>query len=100
MSNLDPHAYKNGQPITALAVGEEVLSDSPKVELGNSKAIIAAVGGLITAVSMWLTGDPFADGALDLGEGIALAFAIAGGLGIPGLGTYYMPTKVKGAARK
>lgn len=97
MSNLDPLEYFNGQPTdVALEVGETVESSSPKVQLGKSKAVVAAGAGLVTAVSMWLTGSPFEDGALDLGEGIALAFAIAGGLGVPGLGTYYMPTKVTG----
>lgn len=95
MSNLDPYQYKNGQQVS-LVKGEEVSSSSPKLELGKSKAVIAAIGGVVTAVSIWLTGEPFADGAIDLGEGIALVFAIAGGLGIPGLGTYYMPTKVTG----
>ena len=96
MSNLNPADYKNGRHITALEVGETVSSDSPKVSLGSSKAVVAAIGGVVTAVSIWLTGDPFADGAIDLGEDIALAFAIGGGLGIPGLGTYLMPTKVTG----
>lgn len=96
MPDLDPYAYKNGEPVAALAVGETVSSASPKVELGTAKAVVAAVGGVVTALAMWLTGDPFADGALDLGEGIALLFAVAGGLGIPGLGAYLAPTKVTG----
>jgi hypothetical protein len=69
-------------------------SASPKITLGPSKAILAAIGGVVTAVSVWLTGAPLADGALDLNEGIGLAIAILGGLGVPGIGTYVVPTKV------
>ncbi|QKY80325.1 hypothetical protein SEA_MERCEDES_25 [Microbacterium phage Mercedes] len=96
MSNLDPHDYKNGQPITALKVGEEVSSASPKIELGKSKAFFAGAAGLVTALSVWLTGEPLADGAIDLNEGFALVLAVLGGLGVGGLGTYVVPTKVKG----
>lgn len=95
MSNLDPHAYKNGVPAAALEVGEETTSANPKIELGNSKAILAGLGGVATAVATWLTTGPFLDNALDLNEGIALAIAILGGLGF-GVGTYVIPTKVTG----
>lgn len=77
-----------------LAVGETVSSSSPKVELGPAKAIIAAAGGVVTALSVWLTTAPLADGALDVNEGIALVIAILGGLGVPGIGTYLTPTRV------
>lgn len=101
MSNLDPADYKNGQPInpesSALVVGETVKSSSPQITLGPSKAILAAIGAVVTAVSVWLTTGPLTDGALDLNEGIALAIAILGGLGF-GVGTYQMPTKVSGTA--
>lgn len=95
MSNLDPHAYKNGQPIAALEVGEETTSANPKIELGKSKAILATVGGVATALSVWLTSGVLADGALDLNESIAGVIALLGGLGF-GVGTYVIPTKVSG----
>ena len=96
MSNLNPADYRNGRHISALDVGETVSSDSPKVSLGSSKAVVAAIGGVVTAVSVWLTGGPFADGAIDLNEGIALAIAVLAGLGVPGIGAYLTPTKVTG----
>jgi hypothetical protein len=77
-----------------LAPGETVTSDSPKVTLGPAKAIVAAVGGVVTSLSVWLTTGPFNDGALDLNEGIALVIAILAGLGVPGIGTYVTRTKV------
>lgn len=82
------------EPLTApLAVGETVTSDSPKVELGKAKAIVAAVSGLFVAVGPVLT-VALADGAIDLNEGIALGIAVLVGLGVPGLGTYVTPTSV------
>ena len=77
----------------ALDVGETVTSDSPKVELGKSKAIVAAVGGVVAAVAPVLT-VALADGAFDLNEGIALVIAVLVGLGVPGIGAYVVPTKV------
>lgn len=83
--------YTNDSP---LHVGETVASTSPKVELGKSKAVVAAIGGVVTAVSVWLTAGPLNDGAIDLNEGIALVIAILAGLGVPGIGAYLTPTKV------
>lgn len=83
------------QPTTPLAVGEEVTSDSPKVTLGPAKAVVASVAGVVTAVGVWLSAGPLADGAIDLNEGIGLTLAILGGLGVPGIGTYLTPTTVK-----
>lgn len=77
----------------ALDVGETVTSDSPKVELGPAKAIVAAIGGLFVAVGPVLT-VALADGAIDLNEGIALGVAVLVGLGVPGVGAYVAPTKV------
>lgn len=95
MNNLDPHEYKNGQPIAALEVGEETTSANPKIELGKSKAVLATIGGVATALSVWLTSGVLADGALDLNESIAGVIALLGGLGF-GVGTYVIPTKVTG----
>lgn len=83
-------AINNEAPLFA---GETVTSDSPKVELGKSKAIVAAIGGVVAAVAPVLT-VTLADGAIDLNEGIALAIAVLAGLGIPGIGAYIVPTKV------
>ena len=77
-----------------LAPGETVTSDSPKVTLGPAKAIVAAAGGVVSSVAVWLATGPFADGALDLNEGIALVIAILAGLGVPGIGTYVTRTTV------
>lgn len=84
----------NNEPGRHLVPGESVTSASPKVELGPAKAIASAVGGVVTAISVWLLTAPLADGALDLNEGIALVIAILGGLGVPGIGTYLTPTRV------
>lgn len=70
-------------------------SASPKVTLGPAKAVLAAVGGVVTALGVWLTGAPFADGALDLNESISLVLTILAGAGVPGIGTYLVPTKVE-----
>jgi hypothetical protein len=95
MSNLNPADYKNGQPIAALKVGETISSESPKVTLGKSKAVFAAVAGLAVAVGPVLT-LALGDGAIDINEGIGLFVAALVGLGVPGVGTYYVPTKVTG----
>jgi len=95
MSDLDPYAYKNGQPVAALEVGEETTSANPKIELGKSKAVLATVGGVATALGVWFTSGVLADGALDLNEAIAGVLAVLGGLGF-GVGTYVIPTKVTG----
>lgn len=81
------------QSTTPLTVGETVSSESPKVELGKSKAIVAAVGGVFVAVGGVLVG-ALSDGAIDLNEGIALGIAVLVGLGVPGVGTYVVPTTV------
>lgn len=95
MNNLDPHDYKNGRRIASLEAGEETTSANPKIELGNSKAVLATIGGVATALSVWLTSGVLADGALDLNESIAGVIAVLGGLGF-GVGTYVIPTKVTG----
>lgn len=76
-----------------LAVGETVSSSSPKVELGPAKAIVAAVAGLAVAVGPVLAAS-LGDGALDVNEGITLLVAVLVGLGVPGVSTYLVPTKV------
>lgn len=78
---------------TGLALGETVTSESPKVELGKSKAVVAAVAGVFVAVGGVLAG-ALSDGAIDLNEGIALGVAVLVGLGVPGIGTYVVPTTV------
>lgn len=98
MSNLNPADYFNGQPIRALAVGETVSSSSPKVSLGKSKAVFAAIAGLAVAVGPVLT-LALQDGAIDLNEGIGIAIAALVGLGVPGVGTYITPTSVTGRKR-
>lgn len=87
MSNATPN------PREPLVVGETVSSESPKVELGKSKAVIAAVGGVVAAVGLLLP-SVLADGAISLNEGFLLLFAVLGGAGVPGIGTYVTPTSV------
>ncbi len=55
--------YEGGST-APLAVNETVSTDSPKVELGKSKAIVAAVAGLAVAVGPVLT-TALADGAIE-----------------------------------
>lgn len=88
MSNATPN------PREPLVVGETVSSESPKVELGKSKAVIAAGGGLIVALGTWFLTGALDDGALSVNEGIGLVLAILGGIGVPGIGTYVTPTSV------
>jgi hypothetical protein len=103
MNDFPAHDAEAGTPAAApapaLAVGEETTSSDPKIQLGNSKAVVATIGGVVTAISVWLTTGPLTDGALDLNEGIALVIAILGGLGF-GVGTYVVPTKVTGVSGK
>lgn len=91
--NWEVHETPAGAP-APLTVGQTVSSASPSVDLGKSKAVVAAVAGVVTAVSVWLTTAPLADGRLDLNEGIALGIAVLGGLGVPGIGAYIAPTSV------
>lgn len=90
MANPSPFIEPEVKP---LVVGETVSSDSPKVTLGKGKAIIAAVAGLAVAVGPLLA-NALEDGAIDTNEGITLFIAVLVGLGVPGLGTYFTPTKV------
>lgn len=99
MSNLDPKQYKNGQPVTAsgnpdpLRVNEAVSSASPKVELGKSKAVVAAVaGGVVAAGGVFITA--LTDGAIDLGEAYAIIGAGLAGAGLPGFAAFLAPTTV------
>lgn len=70
-------------------------SASPSVNLGPAKAIVAAIGGVVASLAIWLQSGPLTDGAIDLNEGIGLTLAILVGLGVPGVGTYVTPTKVE-----
>ena len=99
MTNLNPADYKNGQPIAALEVGETVSSESPKVTLGKSKGVIAAIGGVVTSVGVLLP-SVLSDGAVSLNEGILLVLAVLAGLGVPVIGTYLVPTTVTGASKR
>lgn len=93
MSNLDPKAYKNGEPVGALSVGETVSSASPAVELGKSKAVLAAVaGGIVAAGGVFITA--ISDGAIDLGEAYGIIGAGLAGAGIPGFAAFLTPTTV------
>lgn len=76
-----------------LEVGQTVTSDSPKVDLGKSKAVVAAVAGAVAAGGTVLA-TALMDGAIDLNEGIALVVAILAGAGVPGMGAYVTPTTV------
>lgn len=76
-----------------LAVGETVSSQSPAVQLGPGKAIIAAVlGGLGAAVPLAIAA--VSDGALSLDEGWAILSALLVGSGVIGAGTFLLPTTV------
>lgn len=76
-----------------LVVGETVPSSSPKVELGKSKAILAAAaGGIVAAGGVFLTA--ISDGALDLGEVYGIIGAALAGAGIPGFAAFLTPTTV------
>ncbi len=79
--------------VNQFKVGETISSDSPKVELGKSKAIVAAITGGVVAAGGVLT-TALMDGAIDAGEGIAIFVALLVGLGVPGIGTYTAPTSV------
>jgi hypothetical protein len=71
----------------------ETTSASPAIHLGPAKAIIAAVAGFAVAVGPVLA-TVLGDGAIDVNEGILLLVAALAGLGIPGVGTYIVPTRV------
>ena len=77
-----------------LTVGETVTSDSPKVSLGPSKAIVAAITGAVVTAGGVILQAVSNDGAIDLNEGIAIVLAILAGAGVPGIGTYVTRTKV------
>lgn len=76
-----------------LAPGETVTSNSPKVDLGPAKAIVAAVGGALvgglTALSTAL-----ADEVVTSGEWTTIALAVVIGSGIVGGATFIAPTSV------
>lgn len=94
MTNLDPAEYKNGQPITtALSVGETVDSSSPKVTLGKSKAVVAAVGGALVG-GLTALGVALADEVVTSGEWVAVALAVVVGTGLVGGATFVAPTTV------
>jgi len=91
MSNLDPKDYRNGEKV--LAVGETVSSASPAVELGKSKAVLAAItGGVVAAGGVFLTA--ISDGAITLGEAYGIVGAGLAGAGIPGFAAFLTPTTV------
>lgn len=84
---------ENTNPNAPLLVGETVTSDSPKVELGNSKAVVAAItGGVVAAGGVLITA--ISDGAIDLGEVYAIIGAGLAGAGIPGFGAFFTRTTV------
>lgn len=90
MSDLNPHEYKNGQPLN---VGETVSSSSPKVELGKSKAAVAAVAGaIVTGGGVFVTA--ISDGAITLEEAWLVIGALLAGAGLIGGGTFATPTSV------
>lgn len=94
MTNLDPKDYRNGERVS-LAAGETVTSDSPKVDLGPAKAIVATVA---TAVSMALgaLGVALTDEIVTSGEWVAVAIAFLAGTGLVGGATYFAKTTVTG----
>lgn len=76
-----------------LAAGETVPSSSPKVTLGNSKAVVAAVVGGLAAGSAALL-QALSDGAVDLGEFYVILGAVLGGAGLTGGTTWAKSTDV------
>lgn len=93
MTELNPRDYRNGEPVAPLTIGETVSSASPAVELGNSKAILAAVtGGIVAAGGVFLTA--ISDGVIDLGEAYGIIGAGLAGAGIPGFAAFLAPTSV------
>lgn len=94
MSNLDPKDYKNGERISLVA-GETVTSDSPKVTLGNAKAVAAAVSATLVA-GLTVLGAALSDNVVTPGEWIAVGIAVLGGPLFVGGATYYARTTVKG----
>ena len=76
-----------------LAVGETVTSASPKIELGKSKAILAAVAGtIVTGGGVFLTA--IGDGAITLEEAWGIGGALLAGAGLIGGGVFAVPTAV------
>ena len=83
----DPNAPKHLEP------GETVSSSSPKVTLGNSKAVIAAVVGGVAAGAAALL-QALTDGAIDIGEFYVILGAVLSGAGLTGGATYAKSTTV------
>lgn len=76
-----------------LAPGETVPSSSPKVTLGNAKAVVAAVvGGLASGAAALLTA--IGDGAVDLSEFYVILGAVLVGSGLTGGTTWAKSTDV------
>lgn len=92
--NLDPRLYKNGEKIS-LAEGETVTSDSPKVELGNAKAIVATIAAAVVG-GLTTLGGALTDNVVTPGEWVAIALATIVGSGIVGGATYVARTTVTG----
>ena len=94
MSELNPAEYKNGEKI-ALAAGETVTSDSPKVNLGPAKAIVALIGSAAVAgLGAYITA--VSDNVVTSGEWAAIAVATIVGSGLVGGATYVAKTRVTG----
>lgn len=83
------------QQPAALAAGEVVTSDSPKVELGPAKAIVAAVGSGLVGGLMAL-GTALTDNVVTPAEWVAVALGLILGSGIVGGATYAARTTVTG----
>lgn len=77
----------------ALHIGETVSSAEPKVTLGKSKAIVAAIGGAAAAAGGVLV-SAVSDGVITAGEVYAIVGAAAAGAGIPGFAAFLTPTSV------
>lgn len=76
-----------------LVSGETVPSSSPKVTLGNAKAIVAAVvGGLAAGAASLLTA--LGDGVIDLSEFYVILGAVLVGSGLTGGSTWAKSTDV------
>ena len=83
----------NGGSTAPLAVNETVSTDSPKVELGKSKAIAAAVATVAVAF-LGALGVAVADEVVTTGEWITIATATIIATGLVGGATYVVPTTV------
>jgi hypothetical protein len=85
-------------PAPGIAPGETVESDSPRVELGKSKAIVAAVGGALVG-GLTALGVALVDEVVTSGEWVGVALAVVIGTGLVGGATYATKTTVTASTK-